>query len=44
MVLVATGVFKRLLVGRVRVAAARSETTTDDFVVEQLDRLLPTLG
>ena len=43
-VLVATRVFKRLLVGRLRVAAARSEITTDDFVVEQLDTVLPTFG
>jgi small-conductance mechanosensitive channel len=43
-VLVATRVFKRLLVGRLRQAAARSETTTDDFVVAQLDKLLPTFG
>ena len=43
-VLVATRAFKRLLVGRLRLAAAHSEATTDDFLVEQLDRVLPTFG
>jgi small-conductance mechanosensitive channel len=43
-VLLATRVFKRLLLGRLRQAAARSATSTDDFIVEQLEHVLPTLG